>query len=190
MNPKTQQEELEALLKERLLQLPKVVQQAIASSDLEKHLRELADTHKLHLDQWQTLQNEVMLALLGFQPAEDLGKNIKDHIVVPSETANALAEDISRIVFQPIREELERELEHPDAKTAEVSGVEGMRTQVLNDQTAASVLATPVVQPATPPAPSPEGKVVRAPVSESYKAGETSVARKSVHDDPYREPPA
>ncbi len=179
--------ELEKALKERFDKLPKVLQDAITSADVEKRMRELADTHKLHIDQWQSLENEVMLTLLGIQPIEDLEKNLKSEVNVSGEVAASLAGDISKIVFEPIREELERELEHPAAKAAAVSEVEGMRAQVLTTEAAP---AAPAIAPATPPAEAPTGKIERAPVSESYKAGETSVARKSVHDDPYREPPA
>ncbi len=179
--------ELEKALKERFGKLPKVVQDAIMSADVEKRMRELADTHKLHIDQWQALENEVMLTLLGAQPIEDLEKNLKSEVNVSDDIASALAGDISKIVFEPIREQLERELQHPDAKAAAVSDMEGMRTQVLHDS---ATPAAPAVLPATPPAAAPTGKIERAPVSESYKAGETSVARKSVHDDPYRESPA
>ena len=182
--------ELEKALKERFQKLPKVLQNAITSADVEKRMRGLADTHKLHLDQWQSLENEVMLTLLGVQPIEDLEKNLKNEIVVSSETAKLLAGDISKIVFAPIREELERELEHPDAKAAAVSDVEGARAQALTAEAASTAPAAPAVLPATPPAESPTTKIERAPVSESYKAGETSAERKSVHDDPYREIPA
>ncbi|MEK7134064.1 MAG: hypothetical protein AAB804_03260 [Patescibacteria group bacterium] len=177
---------LDQALKERFAKLPKVVQDAIMSADVEKHMRELAETHKLHLDQWQTLENEVMLALLGVQKAEDLEKNIKSEVGVPNDIAKALTENISKIVFEPIRAELERELEHPEAKAAEVSGVEAARAQVLGE----NAPATPAVAPATPPAEPPTQKVERAPVSTAYKGGETSAVRVAVADDPYREPPA
>lgn len=179
--------ELEKALKERFDALPKVLQDAITSADVEKRMRGLADTHKLHIDQWQSLENEVMLTLLGVQPIEDLEKNLKSEVNVSAEVATSLAGSISKMVFEPIREELERGLEHPDAKAATVSDVDGIRAQILTSETTP---AAPTVPPATPPAEAPTGKIERAPVSESYKAGETSVTRKTVHDDPYREPPA
>ena len=196
--------ELEIALKERYDKLPKVVQDAIMSADVEKRMRELADTNKLHIDQWQTLENEVMLTLLGVKPIEDLEKNIKKEVGVFDEIAATLAGNISKIVFEPIRQELERQLEHPDAKAAEVSDVEGVRTQILTDSPAPAAQSTPVaaeaapattsaaptVAPATPPAEAPTTKIERAPISAAYHAGETSAARKSVDDDPYREPPA
>jgi hypothetical protein len=175
------------IIKERFGQLPKVVQDAITSADVEKRLRDLANTHKLHLDQWETLENQVMLTLLGIEHSDDLEKNIKSGVGVDEETAKSLTADISKIVFEPIREELERQLEHPDAKAAEVSGVEAARTQVLGGEMKP---AAPAVLPATPPQPQPTERAVRAPISEAYKAGEPSTARKAIEDDPYREPPA
>lgn len=184
-----EQKKLDQQLAEQFKQLPKIVQDSITSADVQKHLRELADIHKLHLDQWQTLENEVMLALLGIQSVNDLEKNIKSEVGVPDDIAKALAADISRIVFAPIRAELERELDHPDAKAAEVSGVEAARRQELAGAPAAAPApVAPPVAPATPPAAPLEGKIERAPISAAYKAGEASSARKAVEDDPYREP--
>jgi len=185
-----EQKDLDQQIAEQFKRLPKVVQDAITSADVQKHMRELADMHKLHLDQWQLLENEVMLALLGFQPTEDLAKNIKNEVGVPDDIASALAADISKVVFEPIRGELERELESPDAHAVDVSGVEGVRAQALDDAAKEAAAPSPEVAPGTPPSPPQTGTSVRAPVSEAYKAGEPSTARKSVADDPYREPPA
>ena len=189
-------------LAERFAQLPKVVQDAITSADVEEHLRTLADTHKLHLDQWEKLENEVMLALLGFQRSEDLQKNIEGEVGVDAATAALLATSISRVVFGPIRQELERQLEHPDAVAKATSGVEDMRTRILADSaehaatpTAPEVEAvppattTPVarIAPATPPAPAPNTKVVRASATPPEYVSVPSHERKTVEGDPYRE---
>ncbi|MBI5457622.1 hypothetical protein HY971_02770 [Candidatus Kaiserbacteria bacterium] len=182
----TDKSDTQAILKKRFTELPKVVQNAITSADVRKHMRELADTHKLHLDQWEMLENEVMMTLFGILPVDELQTNIQKQVGVSKEIAEKLTENISKIVFEPIREELERELEHPDAKAAEVSGVEAARTQMLGGTAAPA----PTVLPATPPAAAPMGKIERAPISAAYKAGEPSTARKSIEDDPYREPPA
>ena len=123
--------DLQQQIQERFAQLPLVVQSAITSADVDRHLRELANTQKLHLDQWETLENEVMLTLLGIQRGEDLEKNIVSQVGVASDVALTLAESINRVVFEPIRQELERQLEHPDARAKEVSGVEAARDQAL-----------------------------------------------------------
>jgi len=181
--------DMQTTLKERFAELPNVVQNAITSADVRERMRELADTHKLHLDQWETLENEVMMTLFGIVPVDELQANIQKEVGVPEEIAKELTENISKIVFEPIREELERELEHPDAKAAGVSDVEAARTQILGSEDKPAAPAAPAVLPATPPAEPPTGKIARAPVSESYKAGEVSSQRKAVADDPYRESP-
>src|SRR3989344_1592496 len=173
------QDELNEKIRERFKELPKVVQNAITSADVQKELRALADTNNLHLDQWQLLENDVMLTLLGFQPTEELADHLKADLDVSTEVAASLAAEISMIVFEPIRAELERELAQPSAQAAEAVAA----------PTAPAAPSAPAVLPATPPAEPPTTKIIRAPVSESYKAGEASTDRKSVHDDPYREQP-
>lgn len=191
-------QELKQLIEERLASLPTVVQNAIASSDIQKRLRELSDTHKLHLDQWESLEHVVMLTLLGIQPIEDLEKNIVSEVSVSADAARELAENINKIVFEPIRQELERQLEHPEAKEKQFTGVEAARNQALAGAAAESAPlapvtppqpAAPAAKPATPPAPAPEVKVARPDDGSNYVPGVTSAQRATVHDDPYREPP-
>lgn len=171
-------------MKERFDQLPKVVQDAIRSSDVAKHMRSLAESQKLHLDQWEILENEVMLTLLGFDDSADLEKNIMEEVGVSAEVAKVLAEDISKTVFEPIRQELEKELEAPTRAPVDAPAPEAVPAAAPAQTTETQ----PPVAPSTPPAPAPEGKAVRAPVSEAYKSGEASTARRAIEDDPYREP--
>ena len=180
--------------------LPAPVQRAISSSEVEKHLREIAVTNKLHIDQGEKMETQVLLALFGVRPIEQLQANLKKELNISEETAAVLAADVSRVVFEPIRQELERELEHPEAKEKEVSSVDAARTQVLSAQQTVNSEqrkeeTTPVLQPvpvvpATPPPPPPTEKAIRMPASGAYVPGEASTARKDIHDDPYREPPA
>ena len=125
--------EFDELIKERFKELPRVVQEAIVSADVQKHLRELAETHKLHLDQWTELEDQVQMTLLGINESDELAKNIKERVHVSDETAQALVQSISQIVFEPIRQELERQLENPNAVAKVTSGVEDMRTRILAD---------------------------------------------------------
>lgn len=178
--------ELQKKLAERFAELPKVVQNAITSAEVEKHMRELADTHKLHLDQWDLLENEVMLTLLGFQSTDSLPTNIEKEVGVDHATASALAAGISKIVFEPIRTELERELEHPDAAGAATSGVDTMRTQMLAGEATKAAPPAPLL-PATPPPPKNEVKVERASIPATYAPQVASRERKTVAGDPYRE---
>lgn len=181
----------EKALKERFAQLPEPLQKAITSAEVTKKLRELATSHQLHLDQWESLENEVMLALLGFQPVEDLEKNIKNEVNLEQNTAQTLAADINKAIFEPIRQELERQLGYPEAKNEETSDMEKLRQDVLSQSHATEPKPAPPVvpppTPATPPPPPPTTTALRGPASGSYKSGEPSVARKVIVDDPYRE---
>jgi len=198
MSPNNQQNELNKELAVRFSQLPKPVQDSILSADIQKRLRELVTAHKLHVDQWDSLENEVMLTILGFEQAKSLEQNLIKEVGIEASAAHGLADSINKVVFEPIRRELERQLTHPEAKKEEVSGVEAARTHILGSaqgETAETQSATPptpalpVVAPATPPTSAPEKTVARAPASGAYKPGEPSTERKTIEDDPYREPP-
>lgn len=176
----TDETKLQERLQARFAELPPSVQQAITSADVEKRLRELADKHKLHLDQWTSLENEVMLALLGFQRTEDLARNIMQEVGVTAETAAALSADISEIVFKPIREELERALAHPDAKAQSLTSAEAVRKEILGGTAPAAPAAAPA------PAPAPAPKAERAPLDPTY-VNTSSTERTAITGDPYRE---
>jgi hypothetical protein len=192
MEPTTPHDDLNAKLAERFKALPKVVRDAITSADVQKHLRELANTHKLHLDQWQVLENEVMLTLLGFQETSELADNLKSDLDISADVAQELADDVSRVVFAPIRAELEHLLAHPDAQPATVSDVETARSEVLNQNTSHPITpaitpSTSTIIPATPPAPTPTNKAIRAIPSTTYVPQASSHERKTIEGDPYRE---
>lgn len=191
MESDTNNPDLDTALQERFASLPKVVQEAITSADVQKHMRDLAEGHKLHVDQWQVLENNVMLTLLGFQPVAELTQHLQRDLGVTEELAVELASSISEHVFSPIRGEMERVLDHPSATEEAVSDVDAVRAQEMNAAQSgeAPTVATPAtlpVAPATPPAQPPEGKAVRAQITTTY-ANAASHERKSIEGDPYRE---
>ena len=176
---------MEDMLKERFDKLPKVVQDAILSAHVTEHLRSLANNNKLHLDQWEKLEHEVQMTLMGFKEADELGSHIHDELGIPLDAANTLAQEIGHTVFEPIRQQLERELEHPEAQAEEVSVMEKTRAAAMEG--ASTGASTPGVSaPATPPAPAQTGTAVRS--SEAlYISNTPSHERKSIDGDPYRE---
>lgn len=182
----TAQDEFKKRLLERFNELPKQIQVAITSADINKRLRELATAHKLHVDEWDSLENEVMLTLLGFERPEQLEQNIQREMKMSADDARALAKSINTIVFEPIRSELERQLEHPDAMPLIETGAEAARTQILGAEPAP--VSAPQTPSPTPPVEKPTAPVVRMPASGAYKPGEASTERQSIVDDPYREP--
>ncbi|TSC86994.1 MAG: hypothetical protein G01um10148_99 [Parcubacteria group bacterium Gr01-1014_8] len=179
-------DDIKKVLEERFNSLPDAVQKAILSGHIQEKFQELARKHQLHVDAWQQVENKIMLTVLGVIQPEELVDKIVNETNVGAEKAATIVSDIALSVFKPIREELERELGHPQAREEVISDIEKVRQEVLS-QAPAPQVAAPV--PATPPNPLPTEKVARAPASGAYKPGETSVERADVHDDPYREPP-
>lgn len=199
MDPATDNDraELKRVFEERLAQLPPAVQHALQKADVETRLRGLAGLHQLHIDQWELLENQVKLALYGFEDAANLQKNLQEVVGVDAATAETLGNDINDMIFEPVREELERELGNPEAKKEVVSDMETARQDILAEHatdlpTVLPVANTGIVKPssilpATPPPPPPQGVVVRAPAPETYKPQEPSSVRPHVAGDPYRE---
>ncbi len=189
------EQDMSAQFAERFATLPKVVQDAITSADVQKHMRDLAEGHKLHVDQWQVLENNVMLTLLGFQPVAELPTRLEKDLNVTAEVATELSQSVSDIVFKPIRGEMERSLSHPTAVQQAISDVDTLRAETLHAEGSSGDTPevgipveppTPAVVPATPPAPAPEEKAVRAQIPQTYSAS-ASHERKSIEGDPYRE---
>lgn len=187
------QEETKKIIEEQFRSLPHVVQDAILSSDMDVKFQALAQKHKLHFDQWDRLENQIMLTVLGLSEPGELVDDIVKKINLSRERAQIIVDDISTTIFKPIREKLERELEHPEAKPELQSSIETRRAQILgsaeNESTQPQPAIQPVVMPATPPQTPPVANVVRMPASGAYKPGEASTQRASIVDDPYREPP-
>lgn len=200
--------EAESFLKERFLSLPKVVQDAITSADIAKHLRDLAQTHQLHVDQWEVLENQVQLTLLGIRPIADLEKNIAEALHLSHESAAPLAADVIAGVFEPIRQELERRLDNPEAQAVAQTAVEAAGAQTLaaaepapvpatTDTSAAPIptapadaaasSAAPQVATPTPAVPTPAPTVERGAIAPSYQASAPSHERRTIEGDPYRE---
>lgn len=127
----SQELDISKILKERFALLPKVVQQSILSSQVEEHLRALAQKHKLHLDQGVSLENEVMMVLLGLRPITELATHIQEETNSTKEQAETIALDASQLIFEPIRQELERELKNPNVQPEEVSPEEAARQQMI-----------------------------------------------------------
>jgi len=99
--------ETKKLIQEQYAKLPKQLQDAIQSSHVKEQIAAIAQTHKLHIDQLDPFENEVMLLMMGFtDPIEFIGE-IKNTLSVDAETAQAVAIDVNHQILLPIREKME-----------------------------------------------------------------------------------
>lgn len=107
------------IIKEKLLQLPDQVQQAILSSDLKQKMRTIADKHSLMLDQTGLLQNEIFFVMLGMEPSSDFVDNVTSELNIPRSKAEMIAQDINTLIFAPIKTYLREWEEQAKVENAE-----------------------------------------------------------------------
>ena len=194
-------------LHERMLALPQVVREAITSAEMEKHLREMSVRHKLHIDQWEVLETEIFLTVLGIESSDNLTANIQTNLGITHEAAVALAQDVSSEVFEPIRKQLEASV----AAEEPLPVNEPIEPNQLTNEKQPEVYAPKVVEP-PPPAATPlekqishlEGTSVqtKTPTAAPAAIDETPKVKRGTLDaapavpnaaqkreiDPYREP--
>ncbi len=179
--------DIQTQLSARFQALPERVRSAITSSDVEGHLRALAETHKLHVDQWALLENEVMLTLLGLEQTADLAKNLAREVGMHEDAAEALAADVSKTIFEPIRAELEKVMPAPIGVPEAEGAVEIRKIEVPQEVPLAPTPAPQPILAATPPRTAPVARAERAPISNSYGTSTPSHERATIAGDPYRE---
>ncbi len=173
-------------------ELPAIVQRAILSSELEEKMRTLAEKHKIHLDKWTLLENEITYALFGITAPEDLPDNIVSHVGLTREEAVVINNAAVEIIFEPIRKQLQ------DTIAAEKAGrklpVVPVEQQKVLDEIGVVVPANAAQQSATKTLTDiikrrheggPDGGSPRP----QNNAGDSAAQSTAVQGDPYREPP-
>lgn len=175
------QEQIEEEIQAGFAMLPESVQQAIMDASVEKKLRGLAGKHKLLLDKWVVLENAIMFTLIGLERPEDMPKNIAHALNMKEDAAQALVNDIAREVFDPIRALLEKELEEGRGEKR------ASRETVFVQEAKKAANPTLASTPADTQTLANQGVKVAPSDSTTYKAGESSLERRDVQGDPYRE---
>lgn len=92
---------------EKLKTLPENLQYAVIMSDWKKHLVEIQNQFKLHIDQTQVLEDSVIKLMFGDIDAPDFISNMFNNGHVNSETAADILLEIDLKILKKIRERLE-----------------------------------------------------------------------------------
>jgi hypothetical protein len=171
-------------------QLPSIVQRAILSSELEEKMRKLSEKHKIHLDKWTLLENEITFALFGITAPEDLAGNIESHVGIPREQAVAINNDAVEIIFEPIRKQLQETVAADKAKNP--GQIVSIEQQKVLDEIGVKVPAGTAVQTSKTLSDilkrRSEGEKV-GDAKTKNNAGDSEAARGKIEGDPYRELP-
>ncbi len=120
--------------KSQFERLPKELRDAVTATDLRAKLFTLTQKYHLHIDKAGTLENEVVLVLMGMELPSLFVGNIQRELELSPENANALAKDVNEQIFHPIHEQLinflskqEADLEKESAAKLAVTIQENLR---------------------------------------------------------------
>lgn len=155
-----------------------VIKESIRSVKTNEFLQTLVKKYRFSLDKFNLLEAIVLMALTGTITHEEMVGTFVSELGIDTPTATFLAEDLNHGIFIPIREEIERQLDHPDAKEKEGTPIEDMTTEILKG-----------VSEKPPISAEPQKDATITLGGTSYHAGTPSTERKDVHNDPYREQP-
>src|SRR3989344_1858781 len=89
---------------ERFNTLPPEVQKFIYSPEMFAALKNIADKHKLHVDQLALVQAEVSSVMLGFTESQDFVSTLEENVRLDAEEAKLVATEINDQVLLKIRE--------------------------------------------------------------------------------------
>ena len=159
------EQDLQKQIEDRIAELPEDIQQAIGSAELEQKVQAIGAKHHLHIDSAGKLQDEVMLVMLGFEPAEQFAQHLSSELGLPSVEAAAVTEEINNEIFMPIRESMKTFAPKPPAPTPPAKAQDLHPAEIMLAEKTLSV-----------PNPTPPEQKPEPPKPTAYKA------------DPYREP--
>jgi hypothetical protein len=101
-------EETEKTIKDRLEQLPQIVQDAILHSGWQEKIQGMAKRYSLHVDQTGDLQLETFMVMLGLDDPENFSTNLVANLGLSKLIADQLSMEVNDMIFKPIRIELQK----------------------------------------------------------------------------------
>ncbi|MEK7652754.1 MAG: hypothetical protein AAB334_02305 [Patescibacteria group bacterium] len=100
------QEQKEGQLEKLYEQLPQNVQEAISSVAVAEKIQQIATKNGLHIDEAGIVSDEATMVMLGIEHPNDFVDGLKNKLKLPQEKIIALAKDVDKEIFEPIKESL------------------------------------------------------------------------------------
>ena len=100
------QEQKEGQLEKLYEQLPQNVQEAISSVAVAEKIQQIATKNGLHIDEAGIVSDEATMVMLGIEHPNDFVDGLKNKLKLPQEKIVALAKDVDKEIFEPIKESL------------------------------------------------------------------------------------
>lgn len=99
-------ETLKKTIEEKIILLPKEIQEAIASMDWAKIVEEIGTQYSFTENEINLLQTETVLVLLRLTNLYSFGQNIEENISTSKDAAIKLENEITQKVFKPIADKI------------------------------------------------------------------------------------
>ncbi|KKT29755.1 hypothetical protein A3G55_04495 [Candidatus Giovannonibacteria bacterium RIFCSPLOWO2_12_FULL_44_25] len=155
-------------ISEALEKLPEDLRGALFAPETTDAVQAVGKKAELTIDKIGELADETGLVMLGITSPSDYVKNLTSRLAVPAEKARAIAEEINKKVFQPVRESLKKihGLGAPPTPPSSTLSVESKKTPSVfhggAEPTGGAISKTTPPQPPTPK-PLPTHEEIVAP---------------------------
>lgn len=169
-------QEIKKLVVERYEVLPQKIQEFLLKPTLTSSIRIVAQKHNLPEAKATTLENEVVMTLLGFEPLESFDERIMKELLIPGSVAASIERDLKETVFHEVEDELLR-IEKEQKEYDKQLEKEGQKPQIAQAPAFKTIAIEEKALPPQEPAPLP-----------SYAKPLTEAPRYT-SEDPYRERP-
>ncbi|MBU1046329.1 hypothetical protein KKH36_00940 [Patescibacteria group bacterium] len=174
-------------LKEKFLNIPEDVREAISSNEVNEKLLSLADKYKLQYDETDELTKEIGYIMLGLKPKDNFVQNIQKVTQLDSEKSKALAEEINSSIFENIRESLRKIHEQRETKEEEDEDLDEhlVREELLNELSLPKEKSTDLMKLPSKEIIKPQTEIIEPqteiiPKTESEKLNEKLTLKKEI----------
>lgn len=95
-------------IEEKFRSLPETLQNLIVSVKTAEIIREIGQSHKLHIDQIGKLADEIGFVMMGLTRPNDFMYNIGKKLSLSPDLAKEITKEVDEKIFRQIREELQK----------------------------------------------------------------------------------
>jgi len=99
-------QETQNIIKERFATLPDDIKKTVSDANLPEKIENIANKNGLLIDQSGGLLTEVYIVMLGMEKSENFAQNVSKNLGISLNMAIAIAGDVNKEIFLPIRESL------------------------------------------------------------------------------------
>jgi hypothetical protein len=173
-------------IRERLLQMPEQVQEAMVSPAMADRVSRIGIRHHLEENKIESLVHATSLLLLNFYSMENFSKQLSTDLVIPEQLASEIASDIETQIQEPLLKEQAPSLRPTGEPKKEASTVAGLPPTNLPTATNSPDITGTVSKPIEEETPAVQSQQAAKNDSAFQKPSEEKA--RPFNTDPYREP--